>query len=128
MRTSLSVWSVCPGAGSSGLRFLDDIGDLGTDNSRTFVQLGSTRAVWANDHIRFEGRDDQGKPWQALLPVSRGLGKSEVWQADFDRNSRQDLLFAGFSSPSGRCLDIVTLSFLMFDEQGRPVPWVLKTY
>ena len=50
-----------------------------------------------------------------------------MWSADFDHNSRRDLLIAEYSSKSGRCTDEVRLSFLLFNEHGRPVPWVIQT-
>jgi len=124
----LSFFSGLLCAAFPGLHYLDDIGDLGIPGEpRTSVQFGRTQAVWADGRIRFRGHDDDGKQWEAVLPVSQGLGRTSVWQADFDHNSRQDLLIAAFSSKSGRCTDGVTLSFLMFNVHGRPVPWVVQT-
>jgi len=125
----LSFFSGLLCAAFPGLRYLDDIGDLGIPGEpRTSVQFGRTLAVWADGRIRFRGRDDDGKQWEAVLPVSQGLGRTSVWQADFDHNSRQDLLIASFPPKLGRCTIQVTLSFLLFNDQGRPVPWVIQTY
>ncbi len=111
-----------------GLRYLGDIGDLAVpDDARKSVQFGKIRAIWADDHVRFEGRDDDGKSWRAILDVEGGLGYAAVWQADFDHNSRQDLLIAQYSPKSGRCTLPVTLSFLLFNAHGQPVPWVIQT-
>ena len=111
-----------------GLRYLDDIGDLGIPgNRRTSVQFGRTRAVWADDRVRFEGRDDAGKMWQAILPTAQGLGYTAVWKADFDHNSRPDLLIAAYFPKNGRCVDEITLSFLLFNDRGEPVPWMIQT-
>jgi hypothetical protein len=112
-----------------GLRYLGDIGDLGMPgNSRTFAQLRQIRAVWTGGGVRFRGRDNAGKSWEASLPVATGaIAHTDVWQADFDRNSRADLLIAAHSASNGRCVDEVTLSFLLFNEHGQPVPWVIRT-
>ena len=116
------------GATFPGLRYLGDIGDLGMPgSSRTSVRFGSIQAVWIDDGVRFQGRDDDGKSWRAALPVATGIAYTDVWQADFDHNSRQDLLIAAHSFGSGRCVDEVMLSFLLFDNRGRPVPWVIRT-
>ena len=136
MRRSLSVWfpvlCLCSGSLSAafpGLRYLGDIGDLGVPgNARTSVQFGKIRATWSGDHVLFEGRDDDGKNWKADLDVTTGLGYAGVWQADFDSNSRQDLLIAQYSPRSGRGCNLpVTLSFLLFNMRGQAVPWVVQT-
>jgi hypothetical protein len=117
------VWAAFP-----GLRYLGDIGDLGiSGNSRTYVQFGRIQVVWADNAVRFQGRDDDGKSWQAILPIAQGLGYTDVWQADFDHNSRADLLIAAYFPKNGRCVDEVTLSFLLFNDRGQPVPWVIRT-
>jgi len=85
------------------------------------------QVVLSGDDILFRGRDDAGKRWQAALPVSRGIAHTAVWQADFDHNSRQDLLVAAYSFSNGRCIDEITLSFILFNNHGQPVPWVVQT-
>src|SRR5579872_459169 len=94
MRCAFRVWWICAllcspsvWAAFPGIRFLDDIGDLGMpDNPHTYVQLGAARAFWADDKVQFEGHDDAGKMWRAILPISGGIGYTAVWQADFDNN------------------------------------------
>jgi hypothetical protein len=61
------------------------------------------------------------------LPINGGIAFTTVWQADFDHNSRPDLLIAAHSAKSGRCLEEVTLSFLLFNTRGQPVPWVIQS-
>ena len=56
-----------------------------------------------------------------------GVGFTTVWQADFDHNSRPDLLIAAYFPTNGRCVDEITLSFLLFNDRGQPVPWVIHT-
>jgi hypothetical protein len=116
-------------AASFELRYLGEIGHLGTSSdSRTAIRFGRTPAVSTGDGgVVFQGRDDSGKAWQANLGIVGGIGFTTVWQADFDRNSRPDLLVAASFSGNGRCSDEITLSFLMFDRGGRPVPWVIQT-
>jgi hypothetical protein len=117
------------GAAFPGLRYLGDIGALEMPgNSRTSVQFGRIRVVWTDGGVRFRGRDDDGKSWEAAVPVTTGaIAYTDVWQADFDRNSHADLLIAAHSATNGRCVDEVTLSFLLFNEHGQPVPWVIRT-
>lgn len=135
MRRSRCTWLILFGlcsspawAGFPGLRYLGDIGDLGIPgNPRTSVRFGRVKVVSSSDGILFQGRDDDGKRWQAALPVAQGLGSTAVWQADFDHNSRQDLLIAAYYPKNGRCTIEVTLSFLLFNDHGQPVPWVIQT-
>jgi len=131
-RHRLVLFLICSGyirAASPSLRYLGELGRLVTGGgSRTPVRFGHTEAVSRGDgRVRFQGRDDSGKGWQAALPINGGIGYTTVWQADFDNNSRPDLLIAAYFPKNGRCIDEITLSFLMFDRGGRPVPWVIQT-
>ncbi len=118
-----SVWAAFP-----GLRYLDEIGHLETPSDpRTSVQFGRAQVVSTHDGVVFRGRDDYGKSWRAFLPILGGIGFTTVWQADFDHNSRPDLLIAALFPGNGRCLDEITLSFLLFNDHGQPVPWVIQT-
>src|SRR5262245_2778871 len=121
---SSSLWAAFP-----GLRYLGEIGSLGTElDPRAVVRFGHTLARGTDDGVRFQGTDDDGVKWQAVLPLSGGVGFTTVWQADFDHNSRPDLLIAAYPGVrSGRCLDEVTLSFLLFNDRGQPVPWVIES-
>jgi hypothetical protein len=56
------------------------------------------------------------------------MGVTDVWTSDFDNNGRQDLLISTFDIGNGRCIDGATIYILMFDQFGRPVPWVAKSY
>jgi hypothetical protein len=118
--------SIC--AALPGLRYLGDIGDLGIPgNANTSAQFGRIQVVWTGDRILFQGRDDDAKRWRAVLPIAQGVGYTSVWQADFDHNSRRDLMIAAYFQQNGRCIDEVTLSFLLFDDHGRPMPWLIRT-
>jgi hypothetical protein len=110
------------------MHYVGEIGHLDTDEDRrTSVNLGIAKAVNTESGIRLEGKDDHGKVWHASIPIDGGIGWTDVWIADFDGNSRQDLLIASFFPPSGRCLDPIRLTFLMIDSGGRPVPWSIET-
>lgn len=121
--------SVASAQGYQGAKYVDEIGHLGTEfDPRKSADLGVARAFpTSSGEIRFEGRDDHGRPWRALIPVAGGIAGTEVWRGDFDLNSRPDLMIAARWSTNGRCVDRVTLTFLMFDLQGRPVPWTAET-
>src|SRR5436305_1616501 len=81
----------------------------------------------ADGNLVVEGVDDDRKHWNATLLMLGGVGFTDVWQADFDGNGRPDLLLAAYFPQNGRCVDGITLSFLLFDAHGRPVPWVVQT-
>ncbi len=134
MRRSFYAWVIfvclCSGSLSAAslLRYLDEIGHLGTPSDpRTSVRFGRTQVVLTDAGVRFQGHDDDGKAWQAALPIAEGIAFTTVWEADFDHNSRPDLLIAAHSAGSGRCIDGVTLSFLLFNSRGQPVPWAIQS-
>ncbi len=111
-----------------GLRYLGEAGHLWPPFSSTrSVSFGHIQVTSETDGaLRVSGRDDDQRPWAAMVPVGTGAGFTDVWQADFDRNGRQDLLIAAYSPQNGRCVDEITLAFLLFDDDGQPVPWVIK--
>ena len=133
MRTwRLALLCACTGAAQHlpafHMRYLDDAGHLDTAyDKRTAINIGPVRVTNFESGIRVTGRDDGGEPWGEDLPAIGGVGFTEVWQADFDRNGRQDLLFAAAFPANGRGCQEVTLVFLMLDERGRPVPWKIET-
>jgi len=50
-----------------------------------------------------------------------------IWSADLDANGRQDLLIGMHFPGLGRCVDGAELVVLLFESNGRPVPWQLST-
>lgn len=112
-----------------GVRYLDEVGHLGTDSDpRTSVDLTIAKAATTSDgDIEFSGKDDAGQKWSARLPVIGGIGWTTVWKADFDHNGRPDLMIASHFPGNGRCIENVTVSFLMIDAHGKPNPWVIRT-
>lgn len=119
------------------VRYLGEIGHLKTrDDQRPSASLGSVK-VFPGDSgeenfvgrpdSRFEGRDQRGRPWQARISTSGGVGWTDVWEGDFDANGRKDLMIAAHMPGNGRCIDLVDLTFLMFSEGGWPMPWMIET-
>jgi hypothetical protein len=113
----------------SPMRYLGEVGDLGTESDpRKSVDFGTAKASATEHGVLFHGSDDHASPWRAGVPVIGGVGWTDVWRADFDANGRQDLMIAATFPANGRCLSPVTITFLMFDSQGRPVPWTIDTF
>jgi hypothetical protein len=112
---------------AQGLRFLGEVGHVGPPfDQRTFANVGLAK-VSPGDAFPVTGVDDAGKRWRADVPVWDGIGWTDAWSGDFDGNGRLDLMLANYVPRSGRCVDIQTITFLMFDDRGRPVPWTIHT-
>ena len=113
------------------IKYLGEIGHLGTQaNQHELADFGFVKiyAAASAPEVRFEGKDDNGKPWRATVAAAGGIGWTDVWRADFDFNSRPDLMIAATFPANGRCISPVTITFLMFDSRGRPVPWTIETF
>ena len=87
------------------------------------MDFGFARVFSEEDNLRFEGEDHAGKPWRVWVPRIGGIGATDVFTADFDHDGQQDLLIRSFFPVNGRCVDKGEITVLMFDEDGRPVPW-----
>ena len=110
------------------MRHLDEVGHLGGPGQRTTANLGIAKVfVETGGDLRFEGNDAAGKLWRVWIPGAGGLGGTDVWTADFDRNGRPDLVIATYFPGNGRCIDAVTIYTLLFDDLGRPVPWIANS-
>jgi hypothetical protein len=111
------------------LRYLGEVGHLWPPfSSSRSVTFGHIRVISEVDgSLLIVGRDDDQRSWTATVPVGSGAGFTDIWQADFDRNGRQDLLIAAYTPQNGRCVDGITLSFLLFNDHGQPVPWVVDS-
>lgn len=70
------------------------------------------------------GVDRADNPWKLNTHVLQG---GTVWQADLDNNGLPDLIFALFTGGNGWAPS-THLLFLMFDSQGRPIPWQVDGY
>jgi hypothetical protein len=112
------------------MKYLDEVGLLGLDgpDKRNSVDLRLASVVSENgDALRFEGRDHKGNPWRIWVPQTSGAGWTEVWTADFDHNGQPDLLIGSHPAINGRCVLRAEILFLMFDQLGRPMPWLVST-
>lgn len=74
--------------------------------------------------VRLTGRGKSGKRWEAHFCCL-----DEVWRADLDGDGTQDYIFWG-GGPlfNGRVTPLTSLSILMMDSQGLPVPFFTLTY
>jgi len=129
----LDLWAITAALLCAQSRFpmcyLDEVGHLDGLDKRKFADLGFVRVFPEPDGmLRIEGEDDAGKPWRVRMPPGPGITDTDVWSADFDHNGRKDLLVAAYQFPNGRCIDLVDLTFLVFDTQGRPVPWRMPNH
>lgn len=111
------------------LHYIDEIGHLGsTVEDRTSVRIGDIHIGSQRDGgVLIRGNDDRNRTWSAALDTEGGVGFTDVWRSDFDGNGRLDYLFAAYFPQNGRCVDRITLTFLLFDAAGRPVPWIVET-
>lgn len=74
----------------------------------------------------FSGKDRQGKPWSVRLGEKMGLG-GDIFTADLDRNGIRDVLMIFPTGGNGLAPSSHILA-LMFDSQGRPVPFEAEGY
>jgi hypothetical protein len=101
-----------------------NVDSLGRDfDKRQFVDIGGARVFLEEDNLRVEGKDHAGKPWRIWVPRIGGIGATDVFTADFDHDGQQDLLIRSFFPVNGHCLDRGEITVVLFDEDGRPVPW-----
>jgi hypothetical protein len=105
-------------------KYLGEIGHLNSAiDSRKIIHVGGIAIHWlAGDKVQLQGRSEHGHVWSTVLPTIGGLGWTTLWSADFDRNSRSDLLLLRSFPSVGRCPQTVEASFLMSDSNG-PKRW-----
>ena len=104
------------------------VGALDSDyDKRKSADFGFARVFSEEGNLRFEGKDHSGKPWRVWVPRSGGIGATDVFTADFDHDGQQDLLIRSLNLTVGRCIDRGTITVVLFDEIGRPVPWTMTT-
>ena len=65
------------------MKYVDEIGHMDSDiwgDHRKSVNLSdlATASVQADDKLRIEGKDDDGKPWTLVLPRIAGVGGTPV--------------------------------------------------
>ena len=111
--------------GMPDLLYLGEIRPL-QDRPAASVDLKIAKAVAAGSGVVISGHNDRGRLWTATLPIGGGMNWTRAWIADFDRNSRRDLMLVASFPVNGRCVHEGTVSFLMIDKNGDPVPWIMK--
>jgi hypothetical protein len=74
--------------------------------------------------VQLRGTGKSGKRWEAHI-----FGLDEVWRADLDGNGTQDYILFG-SGPyfNGRTTPLFSLSILLMDDDGMPVPFFAVVY
>jgi len=95
------------------------------DGSRvTFDAISATAANGNERGVRLRGVGKSGKRWEAHLCCL-----DEVWRADLDGNGTQDYVFFA-SGPyfNGRTTPLFSLSILLMDREGMPVPFFTVVY
>lgn len=95
------------------------------DGSRvTFAGITATAATADEREVRLRGTGKSGKQWEAHI-----FGLDEVWRADLDANGTQDyVFFAGGPYFNGRTTPLFSLSILLMDGEGMPVPFFTVVY
>jgi hypothetical protein len=93
-------------------------GWLKDGSSVTFDGITATAARDVRE-VRLRGAGKLGKKWEAHI-----FGLDEVWRADLDGNGTQDYVFFA-SGPyfNGRMTPLFSLSILLMDRDGLPVPF-----
>ncbi|MBI1357800.1 MAG: hypothetical protein GC160_25980 [Acidobacteria bacterium] len=103
-----------------------EIRELGWADPPKSVDLGLARvSVRGPGSLFAEGMDGAGPPWEVELPTSNGPHR--VYRADFDANGQDDLLFAMAWAGNGRCVEGGVMTALLFEGDGRPIPWTIET-
>lgn len=76
-------------------------------------------------NLQLHGIDDNGKPWSVLSHLP--LGAASVWTRDLDQNGKDDLIFLFYTGQDG-CSPPNKLLVIMFEKNGRPMPWLVDGY
>jgi hypothetical protein len=95
------------------------------DGSRiTFDGITATAATGGVQEVRLRGVGKSGKRWEVHVS-----GLDEVWRADLDGNGTQDyVLFGAGPYFNGRITPPLSMSILLMDRDGVPVPFFTVAY
>ena len=95
------------------------------DGSRVkFDAISAIATSGGERDVQLRGVGKSGKRWEAHL-----LSLDEVWRADLDGNGTQDyVFFAGGPYFNGRMTPLFSLSILLMDREGMPVPFFTVVY
>lgn len=106
------------------MRYLADLGHLEGKTADLVVARAREDSGY---RVRLEGRDKAGQPWTLRFRPDSGVGWTVAYLADFDRDGQQDLAIGSHFPGNGACTSFAKLLVLLFDERGRPVPWLAET-
>jgi hypothetical protein len=107
--------------------------EIGPQSHGSRIELAGGLAVEpdgevANGIARITGVARNGHRWNFHQPVNQKKpGWTSLWTADFDADGQRDLLIASTKPEGGVCPQMVTITIVLFDGAGRPVPHVLET-
>lgn len=96
-----------------------------TNSSRvTFAGITATASSVDGRDVRLQGKGKWGKRWEVHIS-----NLDEVWRADLDANGTLDYVFFG-DGPyfNGRTTPLYSLSILLMDQEGMPVPFFTVVY
>ncbi len=90
------------------------------------AEFGGTKIMLSKSGVlQAHGIDKSGKPWSFISNTS--LPCASIWQADLDKNSIDDLIVLT-RTHTEIWLPGSSLTFLMFEQNGRPFPWSIDGY
>src|SRR5262249_28331921 len=92
--------------------------------SAAFAGIRATGGYPYAHEGRLSGAGKSGRKWEARL-----ADLDEVWQGDLDGNGTQDyVLFSVGPYGNGRTAPVFSLSILLMDSDGLPVPFFTVVY
>jgi hypothetical protein len=90
----------------------------------THVTFDGISAIATDGDVLLSGAGKSGRRWEVHT-----FGIDEVWRADLDGNGTPDyVLFAGGPYFNGRTTPLFSLSILLMDRDGLPVPFFTVVY
>ncbi len=96
----------------------------GRMKSGTRLTFDSMSAVASERDVRLSGAGKSGKRWEVHI-----FGLDEVWRGDLDGNGTQDYVLFGLGPyGNGRTAPSFSLSILLMDSGGMPVPFFTVVY
>ena len=91
------------------------------DRQGTVYQFADLDITIKGSDLLLAGRDLSDHMWQANTSIT-GLG-CKIFRADLDGNEKEDLIIYAPGITSRAPYD-TNLTILLFDQQGRPTPWI----
>lgn len=89
---------------------------------------GVLRRAAGSSVALIEGTDTEGQPWKVRIPTVKGIGGSTAFAARLDDDAHPDFFVIHSYAENGRCAPQWGLSIIMFDANGKPVPWYGRAF